>query len=165
MAAGKGHNVGILIGIVVAEGNLTTGNITVVNLSDLDRGIIAERLGVRKLLGNIVPAVKRIDNGMSGESTVRIVATGVQNSDYSSLTGIAYIAAVENTCIVNVNGVLNRNRGKICIGNSNSLNAGKIADLLNILIRGSDVSAVNDVVVIILDLGYKSFRKKGRKHC
>ena len=89
---------------------------------------------------------------MRGESCMRIIATGIQNRHDRTASRVADVTAVEDTRIVNVNGVLYCSSRLVGVGNDHTFDSLYVADLPDLLIGGLDECTVKRVVIVILDL-------------
>ena len=152
------HNVGILIRIVITECNFAKGDVTVVNLSCLKLivGVITVCHEFGKLSCDLISIPKRIDYLVSGECAVCIVTTGIENSHNGALTGVADIAGVKDTRIINVNRVFNCSCSLIGVGNGNSANAYCLAQLFDQFIGGAYVCTVKNCVILMLNVKNQS---------
>ena len=147
-----GHDVGILIGIVIAVNDLVAGNVTVINLASLKVAAgEAVSKSRRKDLAYKLSVVLSALHLVGGERGVSIIASGIKDSNERALTGIGDSAAVENTRAVNVNGVLYRILCLVGVGEHNSLNLRNRAKLLKLLVGCGYKSTVKHMSVSMLD--------------
>ena len=94
-----------------------------------------------------------------------IVTSGIKNSNESTLTGVLYATAIENTRRhIYVNRVLYCIEGLVCIRNNNSTNAVDSGNGFKILVSSSYSRTVNDVNVVVLDLFNESRLVQAGKH-
>ena len=148
----EGHDVGVLIGIVIAEDDLVLGDVTVVNFSCFHTGSGLVGLGLLQQAFHIGTVVSGIHYLMGSESGVGVVQAGIQDSDQGALTGVLNIGAVEDTGVVHVDGVLNSCGSFVGVGDGDTHNTLGVDDLLQLFVGGLDVGAVQNVGVLVLHL-------------
>ena len=160
------HNVRILVGVVIAKRDLIAGNVTVVNFSCFEVGcklLRFEILFFEKVCDHITVIIRLLDL-ITVESGVRIITAGIKNGNNGSLTGVVNTAAVEDTGFVNVNGIFNRCRRQVGVGDHNSLNAFYRTDLFNHVVGGLNKSTVGNMYVVVADVVNQSLCHKLIEH-
>ena len=151
MALAEGHNVGILVGVVVAVRNLTECDITVVYLSCLKSCIIGVCLEFGENFCYSIAVILRSNDLVGSECGMSVVTSCIKNGNHGTFTGILYATAVEDTGVVNLNGVLYRSRRKISVREDYSLYAIEVTYSLDLLVGGADECGIHDIGVCMLD--------------